>query len=630
MADSFVFKGDKMEEIFEPRYKNVTPDQVLKDLMSLSQDKPAAQQKRAVIYIRKSRMVKDEEAYSPIMQEKACREFAAKEGIQIVATIKDLDRSGRNSDREGFQRLMKMIRTGDVDYVIVQYLDREFRNGISFIQFYDFIQKYGVQFLSVNENLDTRTFTGRFMLFVLAVAAELPVWTASERVRKAKQERRQKGLHNGGYRLGYCNGLCSTCTDPNGKDYCPLYGKPDRPESQRGRIQVPHPIEQHAIRLISHLYNTGMSTREIATFLNLNHFLLPDNDLKVKFRTKLIGREQKIQAIEQGDIKEQRTVPGEFSSEGIADILRNPFYAGLVAHFPTPDLNMQDNIQNPKKAKAKVKNRRTPDELHPGLHQPLITEKQWENNKQMLAARRSRTSNAQTPKRTYILAGIARCAICEQHTAPGQHASLRGSTNGSQKQVYRCAKLSNRSQANIAITGDIVTLSNLGIKASPDPDAPDLFTSHNISSYPAQSLEKQVEQLVFKFSFPESWYEDILAYATSKDGPSSQKLKRRNLLRELERAKEMYVEGLLDNAKLKTIQVRISKELAQLDPRVDPRLKKLIPLLDNFQSLWMKMTPEEQNAILKLMFEGLYFDGEGRLVEARAYAPFDKLLGLTQ
>jgi DNA invertase Pin-like site-specific DNA recombinase len=594
------------------RYKNVTPERIFEKLSEFSKTNPAPARKRAAVYIRKSRVIKDETAYSPKEQERACREFASSEGLEIIEVIQDIDRSGRNSDREGFQRLLRMIKSGELDYVLVQYLDREFRNGISFIQFYDFIQNYGVQFLSVNEKLDTRSFTGRFMLFVLAVAAELPVWAASERVREAKRARRTKGLHNGGYRLGYCNGLCSTCSDPNGKGFCPLYGGPDREECCRGRIQVPHPIEQHAVRLIAHKYPSGMSAREISNFLNDNLFQLPEGNQHVKFRTKGVPGYYP---------------PGPFRPESVLDILRSPFYAGFVSHHPTPDLNMNDNIENPKAARVGVKNRRTPDELHQGQHEALISVELWQENLLILRNKGNRVPSGEAceKKRTYLLAGIGSCAECQNLAAPGHATHLRGTPNGSNKRVYRCANLTGRRLAPIPAND----LGDLGMSAQPDPYAPDILARHR-GSLPAEMLEEQVHELVQKIRLPEEWHESILAYAASDDGPAAYKRQRYNLIRELERYKEMCREGLLDIATLKTNQERIARELSLLDPRIDPRLKILIPLLADFPALWAQMTPQEQHSLLKRMFEGLYFDGQGKLVEARAYAPFDQLLGLVE
>ncbi len=599
-----------MELEITPRYQNITPEQILKQITSMTQAQPAFGTKRAIIYIRKSRMTKDETAYSPAEQERACREFAKNQGLEIIEVIQDLDKTGRNSDREGFQRLLRKIKAGETDHVLVQYLDREFRNGMSFIQFYDLLQQYGVQFLSVNEKLDTRSFTGRFMLFVLAAAAELPVWNASERVRDAKSARRKKGFHNGGYRLGYCNGLCSTCTDPNGEGYCPLYGNPDRPESQRGRIQVPHLVEQHAVRLIANEYSAGKSAREVAEYLNNTQFQLPDSDLVIQFRTKGVPGSYP---------------PGPFSSSSILDIVRNPFYAGFISHHPTPDLNMNDNIENPKAARVGVTNRRTPDELHQGQHEPLISVDLWQKNLAILNAKGNRVpkGEAREQKRAYLLAGIGRCAICRDLADQSRSIHLRGTPNGSNKRIYRCANAaSQRINPPPAIDPAI-----LGMRSLPADGAP---ARRPHRSQPAEMLEGQVHELVKKLRLPEAWYEGILAYASNEDGPATYKRQRYNLLRELERYKEMYQEGLLDLASLKTTRERITRELSLLDPRLDPRLKTLIPLLADFPALWEQMTPEEQHNLLKRMFEGLYFDTDGKLVEARAYAPFDQLLGLAE
>jgi hypothetical protein len=60
------------------------------------------------------------------------------------------------------------------------------------------------------------------VLYVLGGLAEMYVWQTSVRVREVKAEMSRRGLHNGLPPYGYCNGLCSTCTDLNGPGYCAL------------------------------------------------------------------------------------------------------------------------------------------------------------------------------------------------------------------------------------------------------------------------------------------------------------------------------------------------------------------------------------------------------------------------
>lgn len=262
-----------------PSFSNpneIQANHLLSLLVEMQQEAPSPEKQRAVIYVRKSRVLKDSEHYSPEIQEQECREHAKKLGLEVVAVIEDLDKSGKNSKRPGLQKIIQMIKSRQIDFVLSQYIDRNYRNGLSLLKFYEKAQEYGTTLLSVHENIDTRTFGGRFILFVMAVTAELPIFIASERGRMAAAKRKEKGFHHGGYRLGYCNGLCSICTDPNGKGYCPLFGGPDRPESQRGRIQVPHPIERHVISLIAQLYSEGHSATEIAHYLNDNEFIIED------------------------------------------------------------------------------------------------------------------------------------------------------------------------------------------------------------------------------------------------------------------------------------------------------------------------------------------------------------------
>ena len=254
----------------------IRPEDIMQLLSQLTSYVAPPKQNRAVIYVRKSRVIQNSLHYSPEIQERECRETASRLGLDVVATISDLDKSGKNSNRPGLQKILGMVKAAEVEYIITQYVDRSYRNGLSMLKLFEMLQRYGAQLISVHEKIDTRDFGGRMMLFMLAVVAELPIFTASERGRGVAHERSKKGLHRGGYRLGYCNGLCSSCTDPNGKDFCPLYGGQDRPESQRGRIQVPHPIEMHVVRLIAHLYHGGLSSREISDYLNENEFIIPE------------------------------------------------------------------------------------------------------------------------------------------------------------------------------------------------------------------------------------------------------------------------------------------------------------------------------------------------------------------
>ena len=585
-----------------------SPEDLIKCLGSIKANNQRKDHLKCVIYIRKSRIISGKEHYSDRAQEENCRAYAEQKGLELLSVFIDLDLSGKNSKRCAFQQMLDLIETGVVDIVLVNHLDRTYRNGFSFAMFMSFLDEYFTELISVSENLDSRTFSGRLTMMLLAATAEMPIWAASERSREAKGIRFRLGLHNGGYRLGYCNGRCSNCTDPNGKDYCPLYGGHDRLESKWGRLQVAHPIEQHAVRLVISCYQNGMSDQEIADYINNHRFELPDGT-STQFRTKGVPNSCR---------------PGRFTRDSVRDIVRNPFYIGYVAHYPTPALSMSDNLRHPERIHVSVKNRRTPLSLVRGQHEPLYPMEIWKQNQQCRSSKKQTPTTAGKPTHLYLLTGVARCAECYQEN--DRIASLRGSTNGSGNQSYRCATLcdshhSHRGQANIA-----PALPNPGLIAHGTPVFDDLVKRHQRTNLPAVDLEAQATALLQNFTIPTDWYDRILAYMFSDNGMSDFELHGQNLRRELERYKTLYLDGHISQDEYEEQARRIKAALENLKPHACPEAQTILPLLADFPALWAQMTPLEQRTILRDIFSGLYFDGTGALREARPHAAFKELL----
>ncbi len=223
--------------------------------------------------------------YSMETQPDFAEEYARRHGAQNILTYADPDRTGKNSKRKGLQDMIRDIKAGKVDVIVIHRLDRLYRNLESLLEFTRLLKKHKVKLVSVTEQIDTTTWWGRLVLAVLGHMAESYLHQTSGNTRTGLDARRRNGLHLGHLPLGYCNGLCSTCTDVNGEGYCPLFGGPDRPESQRGKMAVYHPIDQYVIPLIFDLYLQGFSHREIAAYLNTTQIPLPDGS-QVRFRPR--------------------------------------------------------------------------------------------------------------------------------------------------------------------------------------------------------------------------------------------------------------------------------------------------------------------------------------------------------
>ena len=236
-------------------------------------------------YSRLSHFDENERGYSIEIQPDRSEEIARSENASEIRAYSDPGRSGKNSKRAGLQHMIRDIKAGKIDVVVFHRIDRIFRNLKSLLEFIDLLKKYNVRLVSVTEKIDTDAWWGRLVLAVLGSLAEGYLWQTSANITEALGKRRSKGNYLGRLPLGYCNGLCKTCNDENGRGYCPRYGGDDRPESERGSIAVPHPVDRHVIPLIFDLYAQNMSFRDIAEFLNDNVMALPDNS-QVSFRPR--------------------------------------------------------------------------------------------------------------------------------------------------------------------------------------------------------------------------------------------------------------------------------------------------------------------------------------------------------
>ena len=579
---------------------------------------------RAAVYSRVSNIDPRAQSYSMEFQPDRAEEYAHSKNWQVVGLYADPDRTGRNSKRPDLQRMIRDIESGKITVVVVHRLDRLYRNLESLLRFLRFLKRHRVRLVSVTEQIDTDSWWGRLVLYVLGALAEMYVWQTSVRVREIKAELSRKGHHNGTVPIGYCNGLCSTCADLNGPGYCPLAGQPDRPESQRGRIPVPHPVDQHAILLAHTLYSQGMSYQDIANHLNTHHFHLPDAQGNisnpVQFRTKCSRNKR----------------PGRpFHRDSIREIICNPFYVGMVVRRPYPALDMDDDLapgmvgssptRKPKKLPDGM-SRRSILEMHRGRHEGIIPLNLWQANQQERQSRGNTPRGSNRIVREYLLTGVGYCWEC--HTWDGRQATLRG-ISGNKYPYYRCStvqgeyKMRNKPRPELFMQA----LDSLGLDAEEQTSKQELMDRHR-STLQQQLLEPQVTKLVEQLVIPEKWYELILANYLSDKGISEFELRSYNLRQELIRQRELFKRGHITQAEYEQAFLFIDRQLQKLQPSTQPEAREILPLLKDFPTLWQQMTLTERRAILQTMFAGLYFDAKCELRKVSARSPFEHLLGL--
>jgi DNA invertase Pin-like site-specific DNA recombinase len=166
--------------------------------------KPAAP-KRAVCYVRIS-VDRDDETSTQTQSERV-RAYCKAHGWPVLDVIVEPGRSAyrsTRSSRPGFKRVMGLIDSGAANVLVVWKLDRAERNTEGICALVRELAERGAQFVSVTEQFDTATASGRMMLQVLASLAEMESATKSERTKAWQDHRRTNGATPTGPRpFGY-------------------------------------------------------------------------------------------------------------------------------------------------------------------------------------------------------------------------------------------------------------------------------------------------------------------------------------------------------------------------------------------------------------------------------------------
>ncbi len=207
-----------------------------------------AKKQVAAIYIRVSTDYQAEEGYSIDAQKEQLSAYCISKGIKNYEFYIDGGWSGSNIDRPEMQRLIKDVKDGKISHVVVYKLDRLSRSQKDTLYLIeDVFNPHGVDFMSLNESMDTSTPNGRLMLGILSAFAQLERENIRLRTRMGMKERVKSGLWMGGGRI------------PFGYDY-------DKTEG----VLVPNK-DAEKVRQVYKLYIEGRSAQDIANILGLKY-----------------------------------------------------------------------------------------------------------------------------------------------------------------------------------------------------------------------------------------------------------------------------------------------------------------------------------------------------------------------
>lgn len=201
------------------------------------------------LYIRVSTEAQAEEGFSITAQTERLEAYATAMGWKKTKIFVDGGFSGSNLDRPAIAELISRVKEGEIASVVVYKLDRLSRSQKdTLFLIEDVFLPNNVDFISLNESIDTSTPYGRAMIGILSAFAQLERENIYLRTRMGMLERVKQGYWMGGG------------TTPFGYDY----------DKEQG-ILIENQEEARKVRQVFSLYLQGKSPQKIAELLGLRY-----------------------------------------------------------------------------------------------------------------------------------------------------------------------------------------------------------------------------------------------------------------------------------------------------------------------------------------------------------------------
>jgi DNA invertase Pin-like site-specific DNA recombinase len=149
---------------------------------------------RAVLY---SRVSTSNHGQDPEVQSREIREYCLRRGWKLTDEHVDVGISGAKERRPELDRLIADAHRRRFDVVVVWKFDRFARSVSHLLRALETFKALGIEFVSLSEQVDTSTPTGKMIFTVLGAVAELERSLIAERVRAGVRHARAKGKRLG-------------------------------------------------------------------------------------------------------------------------------------------------------------------------------------------------------------------------------------------------------------------------------------------------------------------------------------------------------------------------------------------------------------------------------------------------
>ena len=162
-------------------------------LQSIQATAATDQSVRVALYSR----VSTSNGQDPEMQLRELVEYCRRRGWELAGEYVDVGISGAREKRPELDKLLADAHRRRFDAVVVWRFDRFARSVSHLLRALETFRSLGIEFVSLSEQVDTSTPTGKMIFTVLGAVAELERSLIAERVRAGLRNARAKGRRLG-------------------------------------------------------------------------------------------------------------------------------------------------------------------------------------------------------------------------------------------------------------------------------------------------------------------------------------------------------------------------------------------------------------------------------------------------
>lgn len=197
-------------------------------------------------------------------QLRAVREYAQRNGYQVVREFVDEAESGRTADRPAFREMIALARTKQPPFevILVWKLNRFSRSRADSITYKTLLRNKGIEVISINEPVDDSP-TGRLLEGMIESIDEFYSANLGQDIKRGMRENASRGFFNGSR---------------------PPYGFRRVPVHDGGRTRnklEPEPEGSAAVQVVRRIFDMAVRDvgyKEIAKTLNLDGFRTGNNE----------------------------------------------------------------------------------------------------------------------------------------------------------------------------------------------------------------------------------------------------------------------------------------------------------------------------------------------------------------